>query len=491
MKNNRSVWWGMSLVLCLALISGLTCSGDSGKIPITTSSEKAREYYIEGRDLMERLRFTEAAEYLEKAIEADPNFAMAYYNLSYLQPTVRGLLEMFEKALALRNQVSDGERLMILAIQAGNNADPMKQRELLQELVTEYPNDERAHNLLGTFWYSQQEFEKAIQQFNQSVEINDQYSLSYNMLGYSYRFLGEYKKAEESFKKYIELIPDDPNPYDSYAELRMKMGEYGQSIETYYEALNIDPNFVASHIGIATNLNYLGKHKAARDQLRELFDIARDDGQRRTALFAMAVSYVDEGQLQKAVETIEKQYQLAAENKDIPAMAADQTLMARILMEMKNYDKARQKIDTSLQLIENSGLTDEMKENARRNHLFNATRLSILKKEFTEAEKMLNEYRRQVIEINNPGQIRLSHELAGLLALEQNDYKTAINEFSQADQQSPFILYNLARAYEGSGDRKTALEWYQKAAYYNALNSLSYSLIRQKAIRKLPPEMRR
>ncbi len=95
--------------------------------------------------------------------------------------------------------------------------------------------------------------------------------------------------------KYIEMIPENPNPYDSYADLLAKIGKYGPSIETFRKALAIDPNFGASHTGIATNLNLLGKHKEAREQLDKLYEIARDDEQRRRAIYARAVSFVDEG----------------------------------------------------------------------------------------------------------------------------------------------------------------------------------------------------
>ena len=73
------------------------------------------------------------------------------------------------------------------------------------------------------------------------------------------------QRQKNAFKKYIELIPDDPNPYDSYAELLMKIGRYDESIENYKKALSINPQFVFSFVGIATNLNLKGEYSAARE----------------------------------------------------------------------------------------------------------------------------------------------------------------------------------------------------------------------------------
>ena len=81
--------------------------------------------------------------------------------------------------------------------------------------------------------------------------------------------MGQYPEAEQAFKKYIELIPGDPNPYDSYAELLMKTGRFEESIKNYEKALSVDPNFIASYIGIGNNHVFMGKPEEARKSLRQ------------------------------------------------------------------------------------------------------------------------------------------------------------------------------------------------------------------------------
>jgi len=61
----------------------LNCNNEtSSKIPVTTNSEKALEYYTEGLLLTEKLRGQEAAYYYIKAIAEDKEFAMAYIQLA-------------------------------------------------------------------------------------------------------------------------------------------------------------------------------------------------------------------------------------------------------------------------------------------------------------------------------------------------------------------------------------------------------------------------
>ncbi|KPL19372.1 MAG: hypothetical protein AMJ92_03570 [candidate division Zixibacteria bacterium SM23_81] len=489
MKKHHLTRSALVVILSAILVVAIGCAKkDEGKIPITTTSESAREYYLQGRDLFERLQAQESRQYFEKAVAEDPNFAMGYLFLSFAQPTNKGFFENLDKAVALVDNASEGERLWILGVEAGTNAFAMKQRELYQQLVELYPNDERAHNLLGTNYFGQQEYASAIEVYNKATEIAPNFSPPYNQLGYAHRFLENYAEAEKAFQKYIELIPDDPNPYDSYAELLLKMGRYDESIENYRNALEYNPNFVASHIGIATNLNYKGQHGEARKQLQKLYDIARNDGERRAAHFAMTVSYVDQGDMDKALKEQEKQYALAEKINDATAMAGDLVTMGDILREMGKYDQALEKHEKAVEIVEASDRSEEVKDNFRRGFLYNSARVAFKKGDFATAKAQAEEYRQRVEAIKNPFQIRLAHQLAGMIALEEKEYNTALSELQQANQQNPYNFYRIALAYRGKGDKEKAKEFSLKAANFNQLNSLAQAYIRTKA-QRLADEM--
>ena len=470
-------------VLCFVGSSFAVEKGD--KIPITTASKQALENFLKGRDLFEKLQAQESLQYFEKAVAADANFAMGYLFSSFAQPSVKGFFEQFDIAVALADKASEGEKFWILGVQAGVNGFPMKQREYYQKLVAIYPNDERAHNLLGTNYFGQQEWEKAIELYNKATQINPDFSQPYNQLGYAYRFLEDYEHADKAFQKYIELIPNNPNPYDSYAELLMKMGKYEKSIKHYKKALAVNPNFVASHIGIATNLNYLGKHEGARKQLQALYEMARNDGERRAAYFSMAVSYVDEGSLEKALAELDKGYALAEKINDAAAMAGDLNNKGNILLQAGKADKALAMFEKSVKLIQASKLSQEVKDNANRGFLYNAARVAIKQKDLETAKAKSEKFHQAVKAVNNPLQMKLYHELQGMIALAENDYNKAVTELNQANQQNPYNLFRLAVAYKGKGDGANFKTYCKKAAKFNALNSLNQGFIRSKAEKML------
>ncbi|MEW5924757.1 MAG: tetratricopeptide repeat protein [Candidatus Zixiibacteriota bacterium] len=483
MKITRRIIYIGSIILAAMIIITLTgCSGDQGKMPITADSKEALNLFIEGRDLSERLRLNESRIKLDKATELDPGLALAYVYKSMSPQTPKDFLENMDKAVSLMDNITEGERLVILGLEALSHAKPLESREYYKRLVELYPRDERAHFFLASNYFNQQDYAQVVEETKIINDINPNFSPSYNLAGYAYRYLEDYKNAEESFKKYIKLVPNDPNPYDSYADLLMKMGKYGESIESYYKALQIDETFAASHIGIASNLNYLNKHKDARDQLHELYDLAINDGQRRDALLAIAISYMDEGFPEKAIETIDERYAFAEKNNDYAAMANDLSQKGYIYIEMGKYKKAQEEFDSSLQITQNSNLSEELKENAKRISYYANTRAALVKTDLEAARTNLIEFRRQVEEINNPTQIRLAHQLAGMIALEEDNYDMAIAEFRQTSQQDPMNLYFMARAYLENNDPAKAKEWLQKTVEFNSVSSMNYAFVRQKAI---------
>ena len=62
----------------------LTEPSSDGEIPVTTSSEDARTYFLQARDALEMTRSTDAEALLDQAIEQDPKFALAYLYKAYL-----------------------------------------------------------------------------------------------------------------------------------------------------------------------------------------------------------------------------------------------------------------------------------------------------------------------------------------------------------------------------------------------------------------------
>src|SRR5262249_55746212 len=126
-KLVRPVWIALlalctaSSIACTKSGSNVAASSDGGKIPITTSSEEARKEFLTGRDLSERLLAQDSLQHFDKAIALDPEFASAELARANSSPTPKEFFEHQKKAVSLAAKASNGEKLLIMANEAGAN----------------------------------------------------------------------------------------------------------------------------------------------------------------------------------------------------------------------------------------------------------------------------------------------------------------------------------------------------------------------------------
>ena len=469
------------LCACATAAAGIALGDADGKVPITTRSEEARQLYLKGRSLADVLRATDARRFYQEAAAKDPGFARAYMDLANTAGTAKEFFDAVKQAVAVADGVSEPERWMILGLDAGTKGDVAQQKALYSKLAAAFPKDERALVLLGNFYFGQQDYPAAIAEYDKATAVAPSFSQPYNQLGYAYRFLGKYDEAEKAFKRYIELIPNDPNPYDSHAELLMKMGRFSNSIETYEKALTCDRNFVASYVGIGNDRVFLGQGDAARASYARLTSVARNDGERRTALFWSALSHVHEGATAPALADVEKMSALATADGDGASLSADANLAGNILLEAGEADKAAAKFAEGMARIEAADVPAEVKEAARRTDLYDRARVALVKGDLKDARAKTEESARRVAAARSiPFEVRRQHELAGRLALAEKDYALASTELAQASQQDPRVLFLTALALQGRGDTAKAREMCGRAADFNELNP-NYAYVRTRA----------
>jgi tetratricopeptide (TPR) repeat protein len=454
---------------------------DTTKIPVTTSSEKARDAFLKGRWLAENLRVTDAHQYFLKAVEADPDFALAHLGVATTAPTNQQFFDAFRRAVDTSANASEGERFLIAAIEANVAGKPEVQLAKLEALVTLFPEDERAHNSIGNFlFFNQQNYERAISSYRQAVDINPKFASPYNMLGYALRQVGDYTGAEEAFQRYTELIPDQPNPYDSYGELLMRMGRYDESIASYEKALAIDPRFVVSYVGIGTNQMFKGRYEDARTSFSKVTENARNDGERRQACFWTAASYLHQGDFESAFDEVQKMYEIAAETDDRSAMAGDLNLMGDMYLRAGRADEAAEKYRAEIDMMQTSEATEEIKEATARNHVYDLARMAVWQADLEAAKELADNYRHEVAAHNIRFEVQRTHELDGMIALAEGDLETAIGHFEQANQQDPQLWLLKARTYAAMGDAEGARSACEHVINFNQL-SFNLAFVRNTA----------
>ena len=132
---------------------------------------------------------------------------MAHLQLAFVTPSAKAFSEGLDRAAALVDKVSEGERLWILGAQAGVNGYAMQQQDYFQKLVAAYPNDERAHTLLGNHYFGQREYALALEdkKWDQAIEeleqANQQNPYNFYRIARAYAGKGDTEAAKEYCEK--------------------------------------------------------------------------------------------------------------------------------------------------------------------------------------------------------------------------------------------------------------------------------------------------
>ena len=485
-SKNKSLSFFATILIVAISITLFNCnSTNTSKIPITTNSEKALDYFNEGLALSQKLRGQEAVYYYLKAIAEDKDFALAYLQLAMVQTTPKLSIKYFNKAKSLIKNVSEGEQLIILAIEARANNDREKENDYYLELIEKFPNDAMLHNTYGNFLYDLQKYKRTIKHLKIALELNPELSQPYNMLGYAYRKLGDYYKAEKYFKQYINLIQNDPNPYDSYAELLLKKGDFEESIEYYRHALAIQPKFIASIVGISTNLTLLDRHEDACGELERIESLSDDPGDLRRMHYAKAVVNVDYRNFDKALEELKMNISISKDITDYVALGQDLNNIGGLYLMRGDYENALKYSEKSIDYFERADISQELKYYLKRQLFVNAGRVAWQQNDIEKLKKYTEKYESSAKKTLNLNEIRNFHELTGYIKLLEEQYEDAIYEYKQANLENPIILYLIGTAYEELGDYRKAQKTYESVAYFNSLNDIRYAFIRKTALDKL------
>ena len=474
----------ISFFVLMTLFAGCKTE-QQNKVPITTSSEKARDYYLKGRELLDKLKRKDAAEYFQKALELDPDFALAHLHYSIIAPNSQQIMEHLARAVELADKVSAGEKYKILGMEAFLTGQADEERDYYQKLVRDYPEDDRAQLLMGNHYFFQNDYNRALGYYRRAIEINPDLSIAYNQIGYTHRYLENYQEAEEAFKQYIKLVPKDPNPYDSYGDLLIKMGQFQESIKNYKMAVALDSNFASSYVGIASNLNLLGQYQEARQILKKGLSAVHGELQQRMLHYGIVISFLDEEDFDAALEQMTLLLEFDGQQRDTFHLAEDIGHVGDIYSRLEQFEKAREQYTEAFQLITSADIDSDLKGNTEISYFSRMVRIAIKKGELEKATELLAELESKISGLNDRNKTQVYYSLLGQLALKKNEYDRALGELRRANLHRPYVLWYMANAYEGKGDIAKAKEYYRAAAKHNSVGNFYYALIRKPALRKL------
>ncbi|MEL6718751.1 MAG: tetratricopeptide repeat protein [Bacteroidota bacterium] len=166
--------------------------------------------------------------------------------------------------------------------QASKETDETKRSELiqeakghLQEAIQIHPTYKNAYLLLGNANNYSQDYEAAIQYYEQALQLDDSYEEAINNLGITYREAGKYYgmqqndpvKAIEYLEKARQMTPNDIEVLDLLGTAYGISGQPQKTIEILERAVQINPSRVNTLRNLGAAHGQLGNEAKAQEYL--------------------------------------------------------------------------------------------------------------------------------------------------------------------------------------------------------------------------------
>jgi len=297
----------------------------------TTVNAAAYEEYLRGRDLFARFIFRTVAsedcdaaiKHFSRAIELDPEFALAYDGLgaSHVNRVHKGLggaedyerAEVaFNKALALDPNLIEARMLMVFIYLW--RGEKQKAREEVGRMRREAPNEAVVHFVKATLHRLDGEYERALRSYDRLVRLDPaaHVVVSYNR-ALIFIFKGQPQEAMRELDQATAIEPNNPLLKTFRALTLYYLGETDSATKVLREVVERNPNMHGVRPFLAMCLSAQGQHDAARAEITDA--VKRNAVVDADIAYSLGAVYALENEPDQAFEWLERSVSLGNENR--------------------------------------------------------------------------------------------------------------------------------------------------------------------------------
>uniref|UniRef100_A0A8C2HZ56 UDP-N-acetylglucosamine--peptide N-acetylglucosaminyltransferase 110 kDa subunit n=1 Tax=Cyprinus carpio TaxID=7962 RepID=A0A8C2HZ56_CYPCA len=277
-----------------------------------------------------------------KAIETQPNFAVAWSNLGCVfnaQGEIWLAIHHFEKAVTLDPNFLDAY------INLGN---VLKEARIFDRAVAGYlralslsPNHAVVHGNLACVYYEQGLIDLAIDTYRRAIELQPHFPDAYCNLANALKEKGNVSEAEECYNTALRLCPTHADSLNNLANIKREQGNIEEAVQLYRKALEVFPEFAAAHSNLASVLQQQGKLQEALMHYKEAIRISP----------TFADAYSNMGNTLKEMQDVQGALQCYTRAIQInPAFADAHSNLASIHKDSGNIPEAIASYRTALKL---------------------------------------------------------------------------------------------------------------------------------------------
>lgn len=248
-------------------------------------------------------------------------------------------------------------------------------------------------------------------------------------------------------------------------------GKQDEALVLYRQALKAAPDLAEAHAAAGVALDMQGQYAEARKHLQRAIDLAATPEAKQQAQRTMAMSYAFDKNAKQAIAFAKPVFDARLAKPDYPGAAEIANELARICLESGAMQEAHTWYLIGYQTaLKKTDLTPAEQDlwNFRWAHA--QARIAARNGDKTEADKQVALAKAVLDKGTNPEQASFFPYLTGYVAFYTGDAKTAIAELQKGNLKDPFILILLAQAYEKSGDKAQAQDYYKRVLTFHQHN---------------------
>ena len=437
-------------------------------IPVSTRSVEARKFAELSLDKYENVLMHDAIIQAQHATEKDPNFALGYALLAHASRTGIPNSAALERAKVLLPHAPADEQLLVRWMTGIQEHNLLPAIASMNDLLKRYPKNKHVLYLISDWLFAQQDFERSQKMLEALLQIDPSFPPVLNMLGYSYIQSAhpDPARAVASLERYIAADPSSPNPEDSMGEVLRYLGDDQSSLAHYSAALQIDPTFFTSQLGLGDTLTLMGKYDDARLEYDKAVLMSENNRDLLHASYQKALVYFWEGRAEQGRAALSNLAADAAQknepNGQFEIAFGSAMLAADFASELHQLRALEEKLQNTVE-----GMSGSDRSGALANVLCEEARVASQHGLPETAEQAISKLERLAAQsanllVENP------YETArGYLLLSQGDLANAVDELS-ANRLSPLAVQQLAVAQQKLGNQAAAGETANQLKYQRA-----------------------
>ena len=294
----------------------------------TTSSLDALKAYSLGVKTISVKGDTASLPFFRRAVELDPNFAMAYVHMSeayFVSNELVRAAENARKAYQLREKASERERFLVEGhYYLAATGELEKAAQIFELWQQTYPRDDMPHVDAGFISGVLGNWEKALEEAQQALRLEPSNAWNYVNLGFAYMTLNGLDRAEAVYKQAEERKLENEGLLQGRYWLAFVKGDAAQMAQLVSAAMG-KPG--AEDLLLATQADtegWYGKLRNAHELTVRAMDSAQHNDARETAAAyqaAAALREVESGNREQARAEANAAVKLAP-NRYVRAIAA-------------------------------------------------------------------------------------------------------------------------------------------------------------------------